>query len=98
MQLLCREYTMFCNEKETRIRGWILKKTRIGAVLNIKVFLWSIQYRSSNSSLFQDNTVSWVRIMNGVDKNVTESMLTTEEEDRASGKPLLKQNQDRSWQ
>ena len=38
-------------------------------------------------SLFQDNTVSWVRIVNGVDKHVTESMLTTKEEDMASGKP-----------
>ena len=32
-------------------------------------------------SLFQDNTVSWVRIVNGVDKYVTESML---------GKPIAK--------
>ena len=28
--------------------------------------------------------------MNGVDKYVTESMLTTNEEDRASGKPIAK--------
>ena len=38
--------------------------------------------------LFEDNTVSWVRIVNGVDKHVTESMLTTKEEDTASGKPI----------
>ena len=41
-------------------------------------------------SLFQDNTVSWVSIVNGVDKYVTESMLTTKEEDIASGKPIAK--------
>ena len=32
-------------------------------------------------SLSQDNTVSWVGIVNGVDTYVTESMLTTKEED-----------------
>ena len=37
------------NEKETRIRRWILKKTRIGPVLNSLLSSWSIQYRSSNS-------------------------------------------------
>ena len=31
-----------------------------------------------------------VRILNGVDKYVTESMLTTKEEDKASGKPIAK--------
>ena len=36
-QHLCREYTMPRNEKETRIKGWILKNTRIGPVLNTKV-------------------------------------------------------------
>ena len=32
IQHLCREYTMPRNEKETRVRGWIRKDTRIGAV------------------------------------------------------------------
>ena len=49
---------------------------------------WSIQYRSSNTISVRDKTVSWVRIVNGVDKYVTESMLTTKEEDTASGKPI----------
>ena len=39
MQHLCREYTMPRNEKETSIKGWILKNTRIGPVLNIKSLL-----------------------------------------------------------
>ena len=30
MQHLCREYTLPLNEKETRVRGWIRSKTRIG--------------------------------------------------------------------
>ena len=41
-------------------------------------------------SLFEDNIASWVRIVNGVDKYVTESMLTTKEEDVASEKPIAK--------
>ena len=36
------------------------------------------------------NTVSWVRIVTCVDKYVTESMLTTKEEDIASVKPIAK--------
>ena len=39
-----------------------------------------------------------VRIVNGYDKYVTESMLTKEEEDIASVKPLLEQNHDKSPQ
>ena len=41
-------------------------------------------------SLFQDDTVSWVRIVNGVDRYVTESMPTAKEEDTASVKPIAK--------
>ena len=38
-------------------------------------------------SFCEDQTASWVRIVNGVDKFVTESMLSKKEEDKASGKP-----------
>ena len=78
MQHLCREYTMPRNEKRTRARGWILKNTRIGPVLDIKVCPHEDQYTNEVlvKSLFQDRTASWVRIVNGVDKYVTESMLT----------------------
>ena len=41
-------------------------------------------------SLFQDNTFSWVRIVNGIDKYVTESMPNAKEEDIASEKPIAK--------
>ena len=37
MQHLCREYTMLRNEKKTRARGWILKNTVVGPVLDTKV-------------------------------------------------------------
>ena len=80
------------NEKGTRTRGWILKNTRIGPVLNIEVCYHDDRYsiEAQIPSLFQDHTVSWIRIVNGVDKYVTESMLTTKEEDMALRKPIAK--------
>ena len=88
------------NEKKTRARGCILKNTRIGPVLDIKVCHHEDQdtLEVLVKSLFQDTTASWVRIVNGVDKHVTESMLTKEEEDIASWNPLLKQDQDENQQ
>ena len=80
------------NEKGTRFRGWILKNTRIGPVLNIKVCYHDDRYSIEVQipSLFEDNTASWVRIVNGVEKSVTEPMLTKKEEDIASVKPIAK--------
>ena len=92
MQHSCREYRMPRNEKKTRAKAWILKNTSIGSVLDIKDCRHEDQYTVEImvQSLFQDRTASWVRIVNGVDKYVTESMLTKEEEDIASGKPIAK--------
>ena len=63
----------------------ILKNTRIGQVLDIKVCNHEDQCTREVpvKSLFQDRTSSWVGIASGVDKYVTESMLTKEEEDIA---------------
>ena len=82
---------MLRNERKTRARGWILKNTRIGPVLDIKVCHHEDQYTIEVpvKCLFQDRTASWVRIVNGVDKYVTESMITKEEEDIASGKLVV---------
>ena len=46
---------------------------------------------------FEDNTVSYVRIVNGVEKYVTESMLTKKEEDTAVVKPNTKARPFRSY-
>ena len=82
------------------MRGWIRSKTRIGPVLNMNVCYRDEKYSIEVQvpSLFQDNTVSWVRIVNGVDRYVAESMPTAKEENTASGNPLRKQDQDRSLQ
>ena len=87
-----REYTMPRNEKGTQIRGWILKNTRNGPVWNRKACYHDDRYSNEVQvpSRFQDKTVSWVRIVNDVDKYVTESMLTAKEEDTGSGKPIAK--------
>ena len=73
--------------RRTRVRGGIRKDTRIGPVLNMKACYHddrcSIEVQIP--SLFQDNTASWVSVENGLDKYVTESMLTKEEGDKASG-------------
>ena len=92
MQHLSREYTMSRNEKGTRVRGWIRSNTRIGPVLNIKVYYRDEQYsvKVQVPCLFQDDTVSWARIVNGVDRYVTVSMPTANDEDTASGKPISK--------
>ena len=74
------------------MRGWIRKDTRIGPVLNITVCYHDDRYSIEVQipSLFQDRTASPVIIVNGVDKYVTESMLTKEEEDIVSEKPIAK--------
>ena len=79
-------------KKGTRFRGWILKNTRIGPVLNTEACYHDDRYSIEVQipSLFEDNTVSWVRIVNGVDKYATESMLTKKEEDTGSGAPIAK--------
>ena len=77
------------NDNWTRVRGWIRKNTRTGPVFNIKVCYQNERYSIEVQvpSLFQDDTVSWVRIVIGVDRYVTESMPTAKEEDIASRKP-----------
>ena len=92
MQHLCREYTKPRNEEETRVRGWIRKNTRFGLVLNIKVCSHDDRYSIEVEvpSTCDDQTAFWVRIVNGVDKFVRESMLTKEEEDVASAKHIAK--------
>ena len=40
-------------------------------------------------SWFEDPTTSWIRIMNGLEKYVSEAM-SIQEEERASGKPVAK--------
>ena len=58
------------DQKGTRIQGWIQSNVRFDPVSDMKVFnqygRYSIEVQVQ--SLFQDQTVSWIRIVNGIDK------------------------------
>ena len=90
-QLLCREYTLPRDEKENCAKGWIESDARFGPVSDIKVCethgRYSVEVKVP--SLFKNQTTSWIRIVNGVEKYVREA-IPIQEEERASGKPAAK--------
>ena len=90
-QSSCREFTTPRDEEGTRVKGWVQSNVRFGPVLDIKVCNHNGRYsiEVQVKSLFQDQTVSWIRIVNGIDKFVREAMPIHEEEN-ASGKPAAK--------
>ena len=90
-QSLCREYTMHRDQEGTRLKGWIQSNVRFGPVSDIKVCNHNGRYsiEVQVQSLFQDRTVSWIRIVNGIDKFVREAM-PIQEEEKASEKPAAK--------
>ena len=67
------------------------KQCTIWPRLDIKVCNHNGRYSNEvqAQSLFQDQTVSWIRIANGIDKFVRETM-PIQEEQKASGKPAAK--------
>ena len=91
----CRKYTLLRSEESSRVRGWIRGNTKIGKVLDVKVCDHQGRYSVEImiEPLFRDRTVSWVRIVNGINKYVTE---TSEEipvasvENRGTGKLVAK--------
>ena len=92
--MLCR-CTLPRSEEASRVRGWILGNTKIGPVLDVKVCLHQKRYDVEIivESLFRDRTVSWVRIVNGIDKYVTETSETISLENvehRVAGKLVAK--------
>ena len=75
MQTACREYTQLRNLTTSQPRGWIRSNTKIGTVLNVK--LHPREGRDCIDimieSLFKDRTVSWIHMVNGINKYVTET-------------------------
>ena len=72
---LCREYTLPRDQEGTRIKGWIQSNVRFGQVSDIKKVCngygrYSIEVQVQ--SLLKDQTDSWIRIVNGIDKFVRE--------------------------
>ena len=82
------------DQEGTRIKGWIQSSLQFGPISDVKVCNHSGRYSIEVyvPSLFQDQTRSWIRTVNGIDKFVREAMpIQQEEED--SGKPAAKANQ-----
>ena len=75
MQTACREYTQSRNLTTSRSRVWIHSKTNIGPVLDVKLYPHEGGYCIDImiESLSKDRTVSWVRIVNVINKYVTET-------------------------
>ena len=92
MKNLCREYTLPRSEEK---RGSLLGHTKIGPVMDVKICLHQERYGIEIliESLFRDGTASWVGIVNGINKYVTETSETISlehVEHRAAGKPVAK--------
>ena len=68
MKKLFREYALLRSEEASRVRGSILRSTKISPVLDIKVCLHQKRYgiEIMVESMFRDRAASWVRIVNGV--------------------------------
>ena len=78
----------------TRKKGCIQSNVRFGPVSDIKVCNNNGGYsiKVLVQSLFRDQTVTWIRFVNGIDKFVREAT-SIQEEEKASGKPLYQQDQ-----
>ena len=72
MQTACREYT---DLKTSRPKEWTRSNTQIGPVLDVKLYPHEGRYCIDImiESLLKDQTVSWVRIVNGINKHVTQT-------------------------
>ena len=91
----CREYTLPRSEESSHVRGWICGNTKIGSVLDVKVCYphGRCGVEIMIESFCRDRTVSWVRIVNGINKHVTETseeILVASVENRGTGKPVAK--------
>ena len=75
MQTACREYTQSRNLTTSRPRRWIRSNTKIGPVLDAKLYPHEGRccIDIMIESLSKDKTVSWVRFGHGFNKYVTET-------------------------
>ena len=77
----CREYTLPRDDKLSKVKGWNRGNTKIGPVLEVAVSYHQGRYgiEIMIESFFGDRTRSWVLIVNGIDKHVTEMTEGTQE-------------------
>ena len=91
---LHRIYELPRDDERTCVKGWIQSTAKFGPVSDKKVCSRNGRYsvEVQVQSLFQDQTVSWIRIVNGIDKFVREAM-PIQEEEKPSVNPLQKRDQ-----
>ena len=97
---LCRRYDesthyLEFKKKTSRARGSLRGNTKIGPVLDVKVYLHEGRYCIDImiEPSFRDKTVSWVRIVSGINKYVTETseeILVESVELVRTGEPVAK--------
>ena len=75
MKVTRREYTLPRNYESSRVKAWIRGNTKIGPVLDVKICHHQKRYgvEIMIESLLGDKTASWVRVMSGNNKDVTET-------------------------
>ena len=75
LQGSCRDGTLPRSDESSHVKGWIRGNTKIGPVLDEMVCFHQGRYgvEIMIESLFRDRTISWVYIVNGVNKYVTET-------------------------
>ena len=91
----CREYTLPRSDQSSQVKGWIRGNTKIGPVLDVTVCYHQGRYgvEIMIKSLFGDKTCSWVRIVNGINKYVTETLEeihVASVGEKSTGKPVAK--------
>ena len=71
----CRRYTLPRSDESSLVKGWIRGNTKFGPVLEVKACYHQGRYgvEIKIESLFRDRTCSWVRVVNGINKYVTET-------------------------
>ena len=93
----CREYILPRDDTKSKVKGWIRGNTKIGPALEVAVSYHQGRYgiEIMINSLFGVGTRSWVMIVNGRNKNVTEMSEETQENHiddigDSTGKPVAK--------
>ena len=91
----CREHTLPRSDQLSQVKGWIRGNTRIGPVLDVMVCYHqgSCGIEIKIGFLFGDKTCSWVQIVNGINKYVTETSEETHFEsigEKSAGKLVAK--------
>ena len=78
----CREHTLLRSDPLSEVKGWVRGNTKIGPALEVAVTHHQGHYgiETMIQSLIGDGTCSWVMIVNGINKYVTEMTEETQDD------------------